>query len=143
MGFWRDLFGSPQGHDTASGAKPTNADALSAFSNDEVQSAALGIIWDAGDRVETDASFWGGTVQRCDETLARLDQLREKYAAYQPPRMRKHIMAWFDYYERKARDNRRDCETQKHRRDHEAYCKKSNAKSARVRDLHAALKQSN
>lgn len=137
MGFWRDLFGSPK--DQGYGAQCV-ADPLAGFTGDEIQSAALDILWNAGDRVSTDPSWIGGTVERCDAALERIDRLRTKYSTYEPKRMRKAIEHWLDYYEREAREDRRDCETRKSRIELDEYDEKCKRERSRINDLHASLR---
>lgn len=105
-------------------------DPLAEFSDDEVESAALRVL---KERPECRESWFGGTVAKCDETLAKIDELRGKYANIEPLRMRRAVIGWLDYFEHKARAARRDCETGKSRRDLDAHVAREAAKSVRVR----------
>lgn len=113
-------------------------DPLAEFSDDEVESAALNVL---KERPECGESWFGGTVAKCDKTLAKIDDLRGKYANIEPPRMRSAVMKWLDYFEYKAREARRDCETGKSRRDLNAHSAREAAKSARVRAVLDRLRE--
>jgi hypothetical protein len=118
---------------------PLKADPYAGFTKDDWSSAGLDIVYSMG--LSTDDSFWNGSVAHCDSVLARIAKLRLQYTDQQPPQLRRAIMDWFDHYESKARENRSDCETQAHRKRHEAYCERSDAKRDRERKLADVLRQ--
>lgn len=49
----------------------------------------------------------GDSVEQCDRILARITEIRQQYAAQEPRVLRKAIMRWLDYYERKAQEDRK------------------------------------
>jgi hypothetical protein len=90
-----------------------------AFSHDDWQSVALDYVY--GKVLRTYDSFWGGTVEQCDRAIERINNLRAEYKDLQPPKLRKEIMDWLDFYEKRAKDDRADVVSQKHRKQMDAY----------------------
>ena len=116
-------------------------DELSNFTDDEVQTAALNVLYLAGDKVDTRRAIWGGTVAACNIALARIENLRKKYEDYKPTRMRKAILAWFDHFEYMVRQNLEDCRTNKSLADHQKYEAERKVKSERQNLLRNQLKE--
>lgn len=125
MGFWNSLI-NPE------------PDPLAAYSDDELQTAALRVL---KERPSCSKSWIGGTVKQCDDALEHIKWLRLQYENYEPRRMRKAVMDWLAFYEREALENRRDCETQKSRRDKDEYRKKNDAREKVTRSILDTLKK--
>lgn len=85
-------------------------------------------------------SFFGGTVEKCNKELEYIDKLRIEYSTYEPKRLRYQIMRWLDYFEREVAKDKRDCETQKTRKEMDEYYAKNKVKDARVSELHEKLR---
>lgn len=114
---------------------PDQSGGLGGFSDDDWQTAALRIV----PHFSTSASWCGGTVEQCDRVLAEIAKAREQFSAYEPPRMRRAIMGWLDYFEHDARNDRADCVSQKSRKELDEYRASRQAERDRVGKLTAAL----
>jgi len=66
----------------------SDLDPLADYTADDLQAVALDIIGVPPHAFDSDG------ISRCDECDARLAELREKYAAYEPPRLRAAIFDW-------------------------------------------------
>lgn len=109
------------------------------FSDDEWHSAALHMIYPVN---SGHPSWFGGTVDGCRQALSGIDGLRMRYASLEPPRLRKHVMGWLDYFEKEARENLHDCETGESRRELDEHRKKSDIERGRASLLLAKLRES-
>lgn len=114
-------------------------DPYAGFTSDDWSSAGLDIVYPLG--LDTDDSFWNGSVAECDAVLARIAKYRIQYAKQEPKKFRSAIMYWLDHYEYKAKENRSDCVTQAKLKRHEDYCRRSDEKNARKRRLTDVLRQ--
>ena len=83
----------------------TTSDKLSSFSSDDVRRAALDIVWPV---VTPMSGYWGNTIDDCDRAQVIVDAKRKKFADYEPPRMRKAIMSWLDFEDRRIAEARAD-----------------------------------
>lgn len=115
-------------------------DPTEGFTNDEVQRVALNYVY--GKAAPAPDSFWGGTLQRCDEADVRIARLRAEYATHEPRRMRRAILSWLDYYQRQNDEARRDIETGAKRREMDEYRARREAEDARAQDLRDRLRLS-
>lgn len=88
------------------------------MSKDDISRAALHIVYP----LPTCSQSWiGGTVQQCDDALARVAKRRKEFENFDPPWMRAAIIDWFDYAEGDIKKTREDCITQKSKKDQEAF----------------------
>jgi hypothetical protein len=100
------------------------------------QALALSIMTE---RPSCDPSWFGGTVEQCDRALSRIAELRVKYDKQGPPKLRRAILDWLDYFERQAREYREDCVTGKGRKDQDEYEAKMKRDQDRVQKLRETL----
>lgn len=112
-------------------------DPYAEFSDSDFQVLALERL---PGNLDTSDSFWGGTIKRCDEVLARIAELRQQYDDVEPRRLRGALLDWLDYFANKARENREDVRTQKRRREIDAFSASQDEKRRRVRALSDALR---
>lgn len=105
------------------------------FSDDEVDSAALKLVYGCP---EGTSAWMGGTVEKNEAALAEVQRRRQQYVNYEPVRMRRAIMKWFDYYERQCRKKIEECRTydaDKERRERAEREEKGRARDRRVQEL--------
>lgn len=112
-------------------------DPLAAYSHDDIESAALRILYPLPDARE---SWIGGTLEECDAADKRIEVLRGQYATYEPKRMRMAIFGWLDYATGKTRKARQDIETTRSLRELDDRRKKESARQSRIQDVLEALK---
>jgi hypothetical protein len=122
---------------TLSKGRPTNSSTGAPFSDDDVRRAALDIVYPLPDCAD---SFWGGTVEKCQACLVRIEEKRKEFAEYEPAWMRDAIMSWLDHAENRAKENLEDCQTGASRKRADEYSKKSNKDRENVRAVHNFLK---
>ena len=112
-------------------------DPLDQFSEADIRRAALDIVYPLP---SCDDSFLGGTVDKCNKALSLVDEQRRKFADYQPTLMRREIMKWFDFAEGRILEERKDCQTQKHRIEMDAYNRKRAEEDKRRMAVHDVLR---
>lgn len=123
---------SPSSGLTNVGNKRSDA-AVARFTRDEMNTAALRLL--RGRVPHCSKSWIGGTIEQCARAELAINALRKEYANYQPSAMRRQIMEWLDYYEYEAQEAREDIQSQKSKRELDAYSRQNRVHDDRVADL--------
>lgn len=112
------------------------------FTEDEYHKVALQIV--VGRRPPEPRKSWsGGTAERCEAALDQLKIIRQEFQNHEPPKLRRHIMKWMDYYEREAQEALEDCRTGKSRRELDEYRERMSREDRRAAELRKHLAETN
>lgn len=110
---------------------------LAQFSDDDFSRAALKIVGPFGP--SCGPSYLDGTVEQCDRATRSIDDLRMRYAAYEPTNLRRHIMSWLDFYQRRIDENRADVISGESRKSQENYRARIKKDADRAQELLDAI----
>jgi len=105
------------------------------FSSDDYSRLALDMIYPYKSQMETDDSFYGGTVIEGEATASYWEKLRGKFEDVPDPRLKKAINSWIDWYKKRAIEDLEDCRTQKRKKEMDRYDERRRAETNRVNEL--------
>lgn len=111
------------------------SDPLSRFSNADLRHVALDIVWPVTPPM---SAYWGDTLEKCDREQELVNAQRFEFENYEPARMRRAIMGWLDFCDRRIKEARRDIETQasvKRMKKYDAERERKNTTSQQVREV--------
>jgi hypothetical protein len=79
------------------------------FTNDDINRAALKLVHPRVPYVFK--SYLGGTIAEADRAAAQIAALRKEFTSFEPAYMRREILGWLDFFDKRLAETRRDIET--------------------------------